>query len=203
MSILTDDDISFLVKDIKANNDKYNPLLSSTPPAPVIYKINNFIFEDVLRIDFKLVRLENRIKLMTTITSYYDSMREDEEYYEWYDTMLLVKDFDISDGKDKDLVIKNIVLLISSFRTNYRYSKILDSIDENSISLKKERRHIILHKLCKEKDIDTCCVCYDPNTVTTDCNHNVCRKCHAKIKFIIDEETDTEMKSCPMCRQQI
>ena len=200
MSILTEEDIMFIVKDIKANNDKYKPL---TNGSPVIYKINNFIFEE-LNIDFKIVRLENRLKIMITTTSYYDSTREDDEYYEWYDIMLLVKDFELDvDGKDQESVIKNIVLFISSFRTNYRYSKILDKIDENRVLLKKERRHIILHKLCKEKDIDTCCVCYDPNTVITDCNHNVCRKCHSKIKEIYDEDIELEIKPCPMCRQQI
>lgn len=196
--MLTDEDISFLIKDIKTNYDKFDSKSSSS----TIYTINNFIFENDLRLNFKIIRLEQRLKTFVTITSYHNPECDSDDYHEWLDSLLLVKDYLINND-NVEITIKDIITFICSFREEYRYSKILDKIDKNSTIIHNERKQIILKKICSEKEYETCCVCYEANSVLTSCLHNVCRKCHSKIKYIYDDEMEMEVKPCPMCRQEI
>jgi hypothetical protein len=196
--MLTDDDISFLIKDIKTNYDNYDSKSSSS----LIYTINNYIFENDLRLSFKILRVQKVLRILVTITSYHNPDYEDDYYHDWLDSILLVKEFYISND-NVEIAIKDIISFMCSFRTEYRYSKILDKIDKNSAIITSERKHIILKKLCSEKEHETCCVCYESNTVYTSCLHNLCRKCHSNIKCVLDDEMEIEIKHCPMCRQEI
>ena len=99
--------------------------------------------------------------------------------------------------------IKEIVDFLFTFRNNYKYSKIIDTIVKNNEFVKKEKRFMLLNKLCKNEEIENCCVCLEPNLLKTTCNHNLCRVCYSNIKYLYDDEIGDEVKKCPMCREQI
>ena len=98
---------------------------------------------------------------------------------------------------------KNLVEFIISFRDNYQYSKVLDSVVNKKEIEKKEKTCSIFTKLCTGKEIENCSVCLEPNTVTTICDHSLCRECFSKIRFSIDPKDDELKKMCPLCRSGI
>lgn len=50
---------------------------------------------------------------------------------------------------------------------------------------------------------DECCVCKEYVNTTTKCNHSLCILCFEQIKIVEDEEEETEVRKCPLCREDI
>lgn len=53
----------------------------------------------------------------------------------------------------------------------------------------------------KVKQIDSCCVCYNPTRTLTRCKHPLCYRCWSSVSRET-EDGDTEML-CPICREDI
>lgn len=99
--------------------------------------------------------------------------------------------------------------LLNIFRREYKYSKITDLIESKKLISTHEKLFISKKILCAnvEKENMTCTVCFDINSVFTDCKHNLCRICYDKLKFTSyydeDDEEEINGKQCPICRKFI
>jgi hypothetical protein len=117
---------------------------------------------------------------------------------------------DVIDDKSFKQIQDVFKFLLFDFRNNYIYSKILDKIVKVTEQINLEKYYIASQKLLRQKVFDTCCVCFEYNTVITSCNHNLCRACYAQIKYENtndddDDDDDDEqyLKKCPLCRNRI
>jgi hypothetical protein len=112
-------------------------------------------------------------------------------------------------NKTFDSIDNMLKFLLNIFREEYKYSKITDYIENKNELEKKEKLFISKKILCKNVDKEdmVCSVCFDVNSIFTDCNHNLCRICYEKIKSITyfdeDEEEEVNGKQCPICRKFI
>ena len=97
-----------------------------------------------------------------------------------------------------EIIINILKFLLYDFRTQFSYSKIIDEIIYSEDKKDLEKKRMARLKLIENKTLESCCVCFEYNTVNTKCNHNVCRKC---ITNIIKKNSDNP--SCPLCRQAI
>ena len=90
--------------------------------------------------------------------------------------------------------IEKIIHDVYNLKNDYVYSKTLDKIypkkDKDLFENLYKAELFINHRI---DEISECCVCYEENTVITNCNHNLCRKCHSTLT----------VKICPICRQFI
>jgi hypothetical protein len=101
--------------------------------------------------------------------------------------------------KDK---IKELLGVIHDLKNTHFYSKILDAIiDKNS----KDELVCKSKFFLVSKEIEECCVCYEKNTVLTECGHNLCRICYIKCAVLCDCECPTHAKivNCPLCKNQL
>ena len=105
--------------------------------------------------------------------------------------------------------LRNMLECIYDFKSNFRYSKILDAFIPNAtfveMELLEEAKWILGHRN------DECCVCYEKNKVITFCGHNLCRVCFYKCKrqcveiecdiCSLDDENISVI--CPLCKQSL
>ena len=61
--------------------------------------------------------------------------------------------------------IKEAVKFLLNIRGNYKYSRITDFITKNDKIEKEENKEIAIHQICKNKQFDKCCVCYEFNSI--------------------------------------
>lgn len=112
-------------------------------------------------------------------------------------------------NKNFDNVEDIIKFLLNNFRKEYKYSNITDCIESKKDIEKSEKIFISKKILCDNVDKENmiCSVCFDINSVFTDCKHNLCRPCYEKLKILsyYDEEDEEEIngKQCPICRKFI
>ena len=112
-------------------------------------------------------------------------------------------------SKTFDSIDNMIKFLLNIFRKECKYSKITDCIENKDEIEKKEKLFIAKKILCDsiDKENMVCSVCFDANSVFTDCNHNLCRVCYEKLKFLSyydeDDEEEINGKQCPICRKFI
>jgi hypothetical protein len=141
----------------------------------IIYKFNNYKIDNInYCIEFVLGSLELEIK------GYLHSK------------IVLYKKYNIKDDDDIHIVVKDNIKCIYEIGVKYKYSKILDClILKNEIEKQEELKLAI--NILTHKQIQNCCVCYDPNFLLTECNHSICRECLCNLKT----------KRCPMCRKRI
>ncbi len=89
--------------------------------------------------------------------------------------------------------------VLYEFDKNFVYSKVVDKFIHKNEIIKEEQCFIIkLH--FKGNDIENfrCCVCLEPNTISTEeCKHNLCRECCIKLTH-----SDQSHKQCPICRNE-
>ena len=50
---------------------------------------------------------------------------------------------------------------------------------------------------------EKCSVCFDLTKCTTKCGHHLCHMCFSGIKRTMEEEYDSKVKKCPVCRELI
>lgn len=103
----------------------------------------------------------------------------------------LYKDDDLNDLEE---LLEKIITDVYNLKNDYVYSKNLDRLFLKDDVEKFEKLYkaelLISHRT---EEITECCVCYEENSVFTNCKHNLCRKCHS----------DLPTKICPICRQFI
>ena len=86
--------------------------------------------------------------------------------------------------------IKNLLDLAYNLRFDNYQSKFIQAT---------ERRFYDLERKAFKTNLDDkeCCVCFEPTTSTTSCNHPICVKCfHNTRKQNVDD-----IFKCPMCRK--
>ena len=141
----------------------------------IIYKFNNYKIDNVnYCIEFVLGSLELEIK------GYLDTK------------IVLYKRYNIKDDDDIHKIVTEYIKFVYEIAVNYKYSKILDFLILKNDIKKKEELKLAVNMLTHHQ-MQNCCVCYDPNSVFTDCNHSICRECLSSLKT----------KRCPMCRKSI
>jgi hypothetical protein len=180
--IYNDDEIEFLINDIseEIDNEEKN--------SPRSYDIYNYMLDELCMTVtiFKISTGQYRLMLKT------DSYSDDE----FSNENILLHECNNS--------LKGIVEFLLNLRNNHKYSKLLDSVVKNNEFVKKEKKCLLMNKLCKNEEVDMCCVCMEPNTLKTPiCKHNLCRICYTKIEYLYDEDHEDEIKKCPMCRESI
>lgn len=178
--IYTDDETEFLVNDIseKIDNNKNSD-----------YDIYSYILDGLsMTVSIDKLTSTKHYRMILKVHPY----GCDDEYCD--ETILF------NECKDS---IKEIVDFLFTFRNNYKYSKIIDTVVKNSEFVKREKKCMLLNKLCKNEEVENCCVCLEPNLLKTPCNHNLCRVCFDNIKYLYDDDIGDEVKKCPMCREHI
>ncbi len=177
--IYTDDEIEFLITDIieQVDNRKKE------------YDIHNYILDELsMTVSIYKLSSVNHYRMYLKVFPY----GSDDEYCD--ETILF------NESKD---TIKEIVNFLLKFRDNYKYSKILDTVIKNNEFVKKEKKCMLMNKICKNEEVEMCCVCMEPNLLKTPCKHNLCRVCYNKTEDTYDAEVDDEVKKCPICREHI
>jgi hypothetical protein len=170
------------------------------------YDASNFQLLDYnFNQDFNNLRIEISINNITNLYTIYvwspGFMDENDEYPD-----NLIFKTDCNPEGESFTNIKNVFeFLLYDFRDKYNYSKIIDRFELNTNIEYEEKKRFSFTRLCYNKKIDTCCVCYDTNIVITNCSHNLCRICYENISIIIDNDDMYEMgyKECPLCRNKI
>ena len=181
--IYTDDETEFLINEISERID-------DDKKRQYDYDIYNYIIDDLpTTITIQKLFSSNRYRMLLKVSQY---SPDDDECCD--ETILF------NDSKD---TIKEIVNLLFTFRNEYKYSKINDTVIKNSDFVRKEKKCLLMNKLCKNEEVELCCVCMELNLLKTPCKHNLCRVCYTHIDFTYDEETEDEVKKCPVCRGHI
>jgi hypothetical protein len=101
-------------------------------------------------------------------------------------------------------LIEELLLCIYKITKNEEiyYCRINDSIYENKEDFEKRSKHTHA-KLFLTNQLEECCVCHEPNSIKTICDHNLCRLCFNKTKQNITCNICGELEAlikCPVCR---
>jgi hypothetical protein len=155
--------------------------------------------------NFQNLRIEILKNEITKIYNIYvwshGFMDDDDEYAE----NLIFKIDSSCDGKTF-MNIKNVFeFLLYDFRDKYTYSKIIDRFELKTKVEYEEKLKFSFVRLCQNKKLESCCVCYEMNSVNTFCGHNLCRLCYTQLKINIDEDDPygQSYRECPLCRNKI
>jgi uncharacterized protein YeeX (DUF496 family) len=172
-----------------------NILLKEINENPNDVKFDNFEFNDLTISYVKITTIQNYIDLTFFINDYSYNSATNEFVFK---SVMNVRFFKENLKKN----IKEAVKFLLNIRENYKYSRITDFIIKNDQIEKEEKKEIAFHQICKNKQFDKCCVCYEYNSILTKCNHNLCRICHAKLEVLHDDIICC-YKKCPMCRVRL
>ena len=104
------------------------------------------------------------------------------------------------DEENIEHTFQEIVRYIFHIPNKYKYSKLLDELVLNT-ELERKEEYITAVSIITHEPINNCSVCYDENSVLTDCNHNLCRECYYNIKKKLSK--NLSFPKCPICRTQI
>lgn len=171
------------------------------------FQLFDYNFDENLK-KLRLEIIRNDITKTYNIYGWYHSYHdvdEDDEYNEF----VIFRTETNYDGKCLKNIRDVFEFLLFHFRSEYKYSKITDKFELKDKIEYEEKLKFSFKRLCENKIMDTCCVCYEYNNVYTTCNHNLCRLCYEKIKIVrLDESSDNiygyeNIKECPMCRSRI
>jgi len=100
--------------------------------------------------------------------------------------------------------------LLTRFRSEYSYSKLIDKIKRTEDIYNAENLEIakmILTSGVNDDDVFTnemkCSICLETTLSRTKCNHPLCRICYYQMKLVSHEDDNgliCETKQCPLCR---
>lgn len=165
------------------------------------FQLLEYNFDENFR-NLRIEILKNDITKIYNIYAWSQGFMDDDDDY----PENLIFKTDCNCENKNFLNIRNVFqFLLYDFRDKYIYSKITDRIESKSRVEYEEKLKYSFTRLCQNKKLETCCVCYEINNVHTCCDHNLCRVCHDKINSIMDEDDPYgfSYKECPLCRGKI